>query len=290
MKAKSRRSAPPTRLAAAISRDDPFSMETEKGPGFGRVIFVFLILHAVAIGGFAAYKWLNPDAPAAEAASAVVAPGGSMPAPSKPRSKLDVEDLLAPRRTTGTPMVVDHPEMPGHKRYRVGEGETLVEIVRQFQASVAEVEQLNSLKPGTPLFTGQWLTIPDNRASGSSLQESAGPIRPKVIDESKPKPKPIVPGKVKVLETPPKTTSPKIDSSGSIGLDLPPPVTDSTSGDAGTKPKASPPAAIRIYKVQRGDTAYSIARRHNVDWQDLLKANGLSDPRQLRADQILKIP
>jgi lipoprotein NlpD len=42
--------------------------------------------------------------------------------------------------------------------------------------------------------------------------------------------------------------------------------------------------------VAKGDTAYSIARRHKVDWQELLRVNGMSDPRQLRAGQVLRIP
>lgn len=272
MKATPRRSARPARLAAAIARDDPFGVEVEKGPGFGRVIFVFLLLHAVGIGGFAAYKWLNPDTPAAVTASgtgqdaAKVGTSGRAKTPGK----LDVDQLLAERRTTGTSMAVPHPDMPGYMRYRVGEGEKLVEIVRQFHASVAEVEQLNGLKSGTPLFTGQWLTIPDNRAPGLPSADGAQPIRPKEIDPAKLKPVPIKP---KAIDPPSLAKLPEVP-------DRP----------AEIKPKEVPPAAVKVYKVQRGDTAYSIAKRHNVDWQELLRVNGLNDPRQLRADQMLRIP
>jgi LysM repeat protein len=256
-------------------------MEIEKGPGFGRVIFVFLILHAVGIGGFAAYKWLNPDAPAAAASTG---PGAASTA-AKPKGKLDIDEVLAPRRTTGIPMVVDHPEMPGYKRYRVGEGEKLVEIVRQFHASVAEVEQLNNLKPGTPLFTGQWLTIPDNRAASDLVPSGSEPIRPKVIDDAK-TPSPATSTKPKIVQSPPGKAASKTATPEPVSPVLPPPA----PAPAPSPSPATPPAAVRVYKVQRGDTAYSIARRYSVDWQDLLRANGLTDPRQLRADQILKIP
>ena len=286
MKATPRRSARPARLAAAISRDDPFGMEIERGPGFGRVIFVFLLLHAVGIGGFAAYKWLNPDAPAVVTDSPGQTAGKGASGAAKTGGKLDVDELLASRRVTGTSMSVPHPEMPGYMRYRVGEGESLVEIVRQFHASVAEVEQLNGIKPGTPLFTGQWLTIPDNREPSLISTNGTEAIRPKAIEEGKTKTTP--PPQPKPLPQPNKTKVVEADSKDA-GKALPDPVKPKDKEADQTQP-TPPPAAVKVYRVQRGDTAYSIAKRHNVDWKELLRANGLSDPRQLRADQILRLP
>jgi LysM repeat protein len=297
MKSNSRRPARSARLAAAIARDDPFGMEVEKGPGFGRVIFIFLLLHAIGIGGFAAYKWINPDEPVAETKPATTASTDAAKPKERPQSssKLDVDELLAPRRTTGTPMVLDHPEMPGFKRYRVGEGERLVEIVRQFHASVAEVEKLNGLKPGETLVTGQWLTIPDNTGNGMPLPagEEATPVKAKVVDP-KAAPKPITPS---VVES--KATAKTEPESAAVEPAKPverPPVRKVEA--ASPKPSVEdqlqprPPKALPVksYRVVKGDTAYSIARRYNVDWQELLRVNGMNDPRQLRADQVIRIP
>lgn len=44
------------------------------------------------------------------------------------------------------------------------------------------------------------------------------------------------------------------------------------------------------YKVNAGETAYRIALRHGITWQELLEYNGMSDPKQLRAGQVIKIP
>ncbi len=297
MKSKSRRPARSARLAAAIARDDPFGMEVEKGPGFGRVIFVFLLLHAIGIGGFAAYKWINPDEPVAQTKPA--AAGASETAKPKDRpkssSRLDVDDLLAPRRTTATPMVLDHPEMPGCKRYRVGEGERLVEIVRQFHASVAEVEKLNGLKPGESLVTGQWLTIPDNTGHGMPLPagEEAAPVKAKVV-APKAAPKPVKPSVVETKSatkpepTPAPVTPPKqVERPPVRNVETPEPKPATADQMQPRPPKA---IAVKTYRVAKGDTAYSIARRHNVDWQELLRVNGMTDPRQLRADQVIRIP
>jgi LysM repeat protein len=295
MKAHSRRSARPARLAAAISRDDPFGMEVERGPGFGRVILVFLLLHVIGIGGFAAYKWLNPDIPkdrpaevaGTETGNAAGREKAAVRPKSKSSSKLDVDELLAPRRMTGTPMVVDHPEMKGYKRYRVGEGERLVEIVRQFHASVAEVEKLNGLRPGDPLFTGQWLTIPDNTGNGMPATVMDEPVTStvtaKVMSAASGAPK--EPSKPVADKTAPKTANTPAPAPAEVRA-VP------VKAQASDQMQPRPPKAgvVKTYRVVRGDTAYSIARRYNIDWQELLRVNGLSDPRQLRADQVIRIP
>lgn len=44
------------------------------------------------------------------------------------------------------------------------------------------------------------------------------------------------------------------------------------------------------YQVNRGDTLFKIARDFEVDVNDLMAANGISDPRGLTIGQTLKIP
>jgi LysM repeat protein len=92
----------------------------------------------------------------------------------------------------------------------------------------------------------------------------------------------VVPSKTPEKPTVVKETKPSV----------PTPEKAETPPQPGDQLQPRPPKAlpVRIYKVAKGDTAYSIARRHNVDWQELLRANGLSDPRQLRADQVIRIP
>ncbi len=44
------------------------------------------------------------------------------------------------------------------------------------------------------------------------------------------------------------------------------------------------------YKVQKGDNPYSIAKKLGVSSQELLKANGIDDPKKLQIGQVLKVP
>ena len=43
------------------------------------------------------------------------------------------------------------------------------------------------------------------------------------------------------------------------------------------------------YKVQPGDTLFSIGRRHNIEWRDLQRINGISSPRSLQIGRMIRI-
>jgi LysM repeat protein len=49
-------------------------------------------------------------------------------------------------------------------------------------------------------------------------------------------------------------------------------------------------AAARAYTVRSGDTVMAIALRHEVDWQELLRVNGLDEESILQPGQILQLP
>ena len=55
---------------------------------------------------------------------------------------------------------------------------------------------------------------------------------------------------------------------------------------ASSMPRPAPGATMR---VRSGDTLYSIAMAHNLDWQELARWNGIRDPRDLRVGQVLKL-
>ncbi|HEX3099352.1 MAG TPA: LysM peptidoglycan-binding domain-containing protein [Patescibacteria group bacterium] len=44
------------------------------------------------------------------------------------------------------------------------------------------------------------------------------------------------------------------------------------------------------YKVKKGQTVFSIAQEHNIEWTALATLNNLKAPFALKPDQILKIP
>lgn len=68
----------------------------------------------------------------------------------------------------------------------------------------------------------------------------------------------------------------------------PPPA--ATPAAAKPVPAAPQPAqAVRTYVVKRGDTLYSIALEHGVDYRDLAQWNALDDPSRIRVGQVLRV-
>lgn len=55
------------------------------------------------------------------------------------------------------------------------------------------------------------------------------------------------------------------------------------------KPAAQAPVSAGRYVVRRGDTLYSIALEHGVDFRDLAKWNNLDDPAKIRVGQSLQV-
>ena len=54
--------------------------------------------------------------------------------------------------------------------------------------------------------------------------------------------------------------------------------------------QATPSSKPSEYTLAPGDNLYMVSRRLQVSYSDLMQANGLTDPRQLRVGQKLKVP
>lgn len=75
-------------------------------------------------------------------------------------------------------------------------------------------------------------------------------------------------------------TNPEVSSTPSIA---------SAPTTQAPKPAAPAPRPSE-YTLAPGDNLYMVSRRLQVSYNDLLQANGLTDPRQLRVGQKLKVP
>ena len=54
--------------------------------------------------------------------------------------------------------------------------------------------------------------------------------------------------------------------------------------------QATPSSKPSEYTLAPGDNLYMVSRRLQVSYNELMQANGLTDPRQLRVGQKLKVP
>src|SRR5205085_8499910 len=74
----------------------------------------------------------------------------------------------------------------------------------------------------------------------------------------------------------------------SPGAQVAPPATASAK-PAPTAPAAAPVVSAGEYVVRRGDTLYSIALEHGVDYRELAQWNSLDDPTRIRTGQVLRV-
>lgn len=75
-----------------------------------------------------------------------------------------------------------------------------------------------------------------------------------------------------------------------VGPLLPTPEVESASIEATPEPSPTSGPTFEEYKVRAGDTMGAIADRFNVNVDDVLKMNGLTNPNTLQIGQVLRIP
>src|ERR1035437_8980721 len=57
-----------------------------------------------------------------------------------------------------------------------------------------------------------------------------------------------------------------------------------------TVPSPAPVAVVKdTYVVKRGDTVYSIAREHNMDFRELIALNSIDSPNRITPGAVLKV-
>lgn len=59
--------------------------------------------------------------------------------------------------------------------------------------------------------------------------------------------------------------------------------------ERGSQPGAAAPVQELLYTIKRGDTLYSIALEHGIDYKDLIVWNSIENPNRIRIGQTLRI-
>lgn len=162
-------------------------------------------------------------------------------------------------RTASAPKPEPKPQaQSGGRVHVVKSGDTAWSIAKQYSVSKEAVLQANNLQEKHVLQIGQKLRIPE---AGGAARLAQAPEKPQPA-KSQPA-KPQAPAKA---QTQPAQAQPQAQAS--------------RTGSA----------APKVHSVQSGDTIWSLARKHGVSPQALLKANNLSDKAVLSLGQKLLIP
>jgi LysM repeat protein len=254
--------------------DEPEYLETitkkkRFGISFTTAFLLVLAIHIAGVGGIFAFSNQKPKAAAPAKTEAVAA---NPPAPkSDALARNEWPEPEAKPKVVATPAPVKKQIAESKPAPKVNQKPATAQIPAKSNQATA-VAAINP-KPSTPKFddsekkkaflatrteskpateTRQAIPVaPSTTPLVASNTEAAAPITPAPVAVSKP------------IETTP-----------------PAPV-------AKAAPSAPRPSE---YTLAAGDNLYMVSRKLQVSYNDLLQANGLSDPRQLRVGQKLKVP
>jgi LysM repeat protein len=275
--------AKPHKVSAHVTEEHDWHTEVPNVK-LARVFGIVLVLHIVAVGGILAFKMIGQgsdvDTALADGAEeAIIAPFTDRVSDENTKSGVDVK-------------VTDRSRV-GMKHYRVRSGDNLLAIARNLGVSVSELEEVNNLDRGNNVYTGQVLLVPNRRLNGPAPEEikrllnqpAAGGAAPALA--AVPAAEPVDAPEAAVAMVKPdlaERPAPVIEPA-------PEPVAPEPAV-ATPAPAPPEPATARgsSYVVEKGDTPYGIARKFGISYQDLMRDNGISDPRFLKVGQEIKVP
>lgn len=147
------------------------------------------------------------------------------------------------------------------KSYVVKAGDTITKISSLLGVTILDLEKANGLVGNAVLHVGQTLKVPEKMAAQAAAE---------VADQAN-----QVAGSVQQLP-------------GSIAAAATAATTGVASASASNAPASS--ADMTEYTVVKGDSPYKIAKKFKITPDDLMKANGITDPKKIQIGQKLKIP
>ncbi len=248
-----------TQLKATAVAPRREAIEDYDGPepttSLSTAFIIVLVLHVVAVGGIYIFNSIKTSRQrtveqTSSSAQKASAKSGNANAKNPPQKQ-------APANVEKAPVAAKPVILPsGGQFHRVLPNENLTKIATLYSVTVAALEDANGLSHDAVLKVDQQLNIPTQKTvmkipvSTPPLPESASRKAPEAT----------------LTRFAPTTTV--------------------------KSPVAAPSksATTRTYTVDKGDTATYIARRFNVSTEELLKLNGITDPKKLQPGKVLKVP
>jgi len=164
---------------------------------------------------------------------------------------------------------------PSYQVAEARQGDTVAKVAARLGLSATKLARHNGLKADSPLRSGELLALPSKVGKGGSTDIAS--IASGAIAAADKRKKPLV-----LSVIPEDSTSEGTSSGGTISGGSPEP--------AKTRQKAQVSIEPIKHQVERGETAYSIARLYNVSVTALARWNRLGPDLAVREGQQLLIP
>jgi len=162
------------------------------------------------------------------------------------------ETGLSPTTDAGTPVGADTAHVG--KTYLVKAGDTVTRIASELGVALPDLEKVNGLQGNSVLQVGQTLKVPETLLPAAPL--------------------------------PSQTAS----QAGVSGAPSPGTLPATTAGAIAATVGASDQGTFQDYTIVKGDNPYKLAKKFHITPEELMKANGITDPKKIQIGQKLKIP
>lgn len=145
------------------------------------------------------------------------------------------------------------------KTYMVKAGDTVTRIASSVGVAIPELEKANGLISNSVLQVGQILKVPEKAIAQAASDVSAQAAK---VAAS------VTTAAVAVTGTANQNTTPA----------------------ATTTAEQPPQAGMTEYTLVKGDNPWKIAKKFKISQEELMKANGITDPKKMQIGQKLMIP
>jgi LysM repeat protein len=149
-----------------------------------------------------------------------------------------------------------------NKTYMVRTGDTMTRIASSLGVAIPDLEKINGMTEKSVIQVGQILKVPEKAIAQAAAGVASGAGK---MAEGAAK----IPGEVSSAMSGATSASASISNA---------PVADVTGGPT------------TDYTVVKGDSPYKIAKKFKITPNELMKANGITDPKKIQIGQQLKIP
>lgn len=169
-------------------------------------------------------------------------------------------------------------------QHRIARGDTLGAIARRYGSSVSDIQRANGIGDPRLIRVGQTIKVPANGASAQAAMTThrvrSGDTLGGIADRYD--------TTVSALQAINGIADPRSLRSGQVIR------VQAGAADAGLQElaysKASSEPSYRLHRVESGQTLSAISRRYGISSARLSSYNGLTDPDQVRAGTLLKVP
>jgi murein DD-endopeptidase MepM/ murein hydrolase activator NlpD len=181
--------------------------------------------------------------------------------------------------------------------HRVQQGQTVWRIAEIYKVNPHQIVSVNQLRPDSALRVGQSLQIPPSgqlsSQAPSQMSSQASSQVPSVVAVAGTR-VPVIAAGLPAANAPVPsarlTVNPALLSAGAIAQQESLKLSLAELRSEESKGVVATTEGLVNYQVSPGETLIAIARNQGVSYQALLKLNNLTNPDQLVANQVIKLP